>query len=218
LELMRTPRSPRFTLRDALVLIMATAVGFAATRSLAKVRYVSTLVSGEMSEGTRFGWVAAAYSPADSPRPQALSHASYWCQRIAFWPCPCLATSTIVALTLAFLRCDPPRKRLLRQPGILAGLAWIASFLVVAVASPPTVFQWSSPVPPFYWYGWWIQTWFALPKVAGFAVANSWLSLALSGRWAAVRGLPDRLGRLVGSWWIGLGVLRLLASWAWLVT
>jgi hypothetical protein len=215
---MPAQRIQPFTLRDALVLIMATAVGLATTRSLVDLQYVSTLVSGEIAGGARFGWVAAAYSPSDSPRPEALSHASYWCQRIAFWPCPCLATSTIAALTLAFLRCDPPRKRLLRQPGILAGLAWIASFLVIAVASPPTVFQWSRPVPPFYWYGWWIQTWFALPKVAGFAVAISWLSLALSGRWAAVRGWPDRLGRLVGSCWIGLGTVRLLASWAWIVT
>ncbi len=46
----------------------------------------------------------------------------------------------------------------------------------------------------------------------------AWLTLALSGRWASDRGWPDRLGRLLGSCWMGLAVLRLLASWLWLVT
>jgi hypothetical protein len=220
------PRSRPFTLRDALALVMATAAGLGATRSLADLQWISTLASVDTRGVQRCGWVVAAFSPSDSPRPQGVSHATYWSQRIAFWPCPCLAAWTLAVLALAFLPPRPPWRRLLRRPGILAGLAWIASFSAVALVSPPTLFRWSGlippfrggPLPPFYWQGWWMYTWFVLPKAAGFAVAISWLTLALSGRWAADRGWPDRLGRLLGSCWIGLAVLRLLASWLWLVT
>ena len=219
-------RPRRFTLLDALALVMATAAGLAATRSLFDIKYVSDLASVEIRDGTRCGWVIAALSPSDAARPQALSHATYWSQRLAFWPCPCLAAWTLAVLTLASLPPHPPWRRLLRRPGIQAGLAWVAGLSAVAIASPPTVFRWSGlfsaagggPMPPLNWRGWWVHTWFALPGAAGLAVAVSWLSLAISGRWAADGAWPDRLGRLLGACWIGLGVLRLLASWVWLFT
>jgi hypothetical protein len=220
------PRSRRFTLLDALALVMATAAGLAATRSLVDIKYLSDLASVEFRAGARSGWVVAAFSPSDAARPQGISQATYWSQRLAFWPCPCLAAWTLAVLALAFLPPHPPRRRLLRRPGILAGLAWIASFSAVGIAAPPTVFRWSGllrpfrgePIPPLHWRGWWAHTWFALPRAAGLAIAISWVSLALSGRWAAARGWPDQVGRLLGWCWIGLGVLRLLSSWLWLVT
>jgi len=212
------PRSRPFTLLDALALVMATAIGFAATRSLADLQWTSILASVDITGGNRAGWVVAAFSPSNTARPQGLSYATYWSQRIAFWPCPCLAAWTLAVLALALRRPRPPRRRLLRRPGTLAGLAWMASFFAVALVSPPTLFRWSGLLPPFDWQGWWVLTWLALPKAAGFAVAISWLTLTLSGRWVADRGWPDRLGRLLGSCWIGLGVLRLLASWLLLVT
>lgn len=214
-----SPRSRPFTLFDALALVLATAVGLAVTRSLAIFEYATRLdrvVFPDRSFG--FMRILDGYSPSVKLPSEGISFATYWSQRVAFWPGPCLAAWTLAVLALALRPPRPPRRRLLRRPGTLAGLAWIASFFAVAVVSPPTVFLWSGRLPPFDWQGWWVLTWLALPKAAGLAVAVSWLTLALSGRWVADRGWPDRLGRALGSCWIGLGVLRLLSSWMWLVT
>jgi hypothetical protein len=104
---------------------------------------------------------------------------------------------------------------ILRRPGMLAGLAWIAGFFAVVVAAPGTLAAWTFPgaVVTFYWRDWWYLTWFDLPKTAGFAVALSWITLALSGRFEADSGWHDRLGTLLGSCWIGLGFLSQVAAW-----
>ena len=108
-----------------------------------------------------------------------------------------------------------PRHRMLRRPGTMAGLAWIMGFAAVAMASPGVVVVWTFPgaTAAVYWRDWWFLTWFDLPRAAGYTVALAWITLALSGRFEADGGWQDRLGTLLGSCWIGLGFLSLLASW-----
>ena len=77
---------------------------------------------------------------------------------------------------------------------------------------------WPKTDPPtFHWEDWWTFTWFALPRVAGYSVALTWLVLILSGRWAADRGWLDRLGRFLGLCWIGLAFLTVLQSWVMII-
>jgi hypothetical protein len=98
---------------------------------------------------------------------------------------------------------------------MMAGLAWIIGFSAVAVSSPGVSAAWTLPgaTATVFWRDWWFLTWFDVPRAAGYAVALAWITLALTGRFEADRGWQDRLGRLLGSCWIGLGFLSLLASW-----
>jgi hypothetical protein len=47
----------------------------------------------------------------------------------------------------------------------------------------------------------------AAPVAVGSAVAVSWIILALSRRWHAEPGWPDRIGRFLGATAIGMALL-----------
>jgi hypothetical protein len=52
----------------------------------------------------------------------------------------------------------------------------------------------------------WLNTAQRMPRLAGFVVAGSWISLALAGRWRPERSWIDRLGRWIGWFWIASAV------------
>ncbi len=121
-----------------------------------------------------------------------------------FLAAPCVATWT---LTLLILRLRRPRAgfvRLARQPGMMACLA-VAIFLAIRIA--------------FYLgliclYG--LNPWFWVKRLAneavraGYVVAVTWLTLAITGRRRPEPGWIDRLGRILGVYWI---VLVLMSGW-----
>jgi hypothetical protein len=218
-----TPRAQRrpFTLLDSLVLLAATACGFAVTRSLTGLQAIDRMESveyrdrGSEDPPGKLTTFKSQYYARGSRLPSWGMCMAYWVQRAAFWPCPCLAAWTLAVLTLPCCTSRIPRRRMLRRPGTMAGLAWIMGFAAVAMASPGVVVVWTFPgaTAAVYWRDWWFLTWFDLPRAAGFTVALAWITLALSGRFEADGGWQDRLGTLLGSCWIGLGFLSLLASW-----
>ena len=218
-----TPRTQRrsFTLLDSLVLLAATACGFAATRGLAGLHEITRMEAvdyGDRESGDppgKFTTFTSHYYARGSRLSTWGMRRAYWVQRAALWPCPCLAAWTLAVLTLTCCTSRVSRRRVLRRPGTMAGVAWIVGFSAAAVVSPGVLLIWRHypGSPPVYWRDWWFLTWFDLPRTAGFAVAVAWITLALSGRVQADCGWQDRLGRLLGSCWIGLGILSLLASW-----
>lgn len=208
-----------FTLLDALALIAATAVGLAMTRSFDDVRGIDLMESvdyrnrGANDPPGKWTTFKALYSPTDTSRPTRAMRVAYWLERAAFWPCPCLAAWTLAVLTLACLAPGMPRHDVLRRPGTLAALAWVMSFLAVATSSPMSLVGRLGGVVTLYWRDWWFLTWFALPRAAGSAVAVSWATLALSGRFETDGEWRDRLGTLLGLCWIVLGFLSQLCVW-----
>jgi hypothetical protein len=191
------------------------------TRSLSGFRAISRLdIVGSGDRGTtgqeqvRAG-VNFALGQADTPPSRWLPYAAYFIPRAVFWASPCLAALTFSVLIMAFVPPRPSRYRLLRQPGIMAAAALVAALGVTAILAPQTLTGRPTPAPSslMHWQDWWAITWFALPRTAGYAVALCWLTLFVSGRWAANRGWLDRLGRLLGSCWISLGFLSVLAPW-----
>jgi hypothetical protein len=213
-----TPRSRPFGLSDALLLVAATALGLALTRSLSgflaidRSESINYRSNGPTPIGHRFT-LSRAYGEIRPPTSQ-VAHVRFWIERAAFWPCPCLLAWTSVVLARGVLPPRRPRFKSLRQPGIMAGVACLAAFCLAALESPGMLVTWwpKSAPPEFHWEDWWLFTWYALPRSAGYSVALTWLVLILSGCWAANRGWLDRLGRFIGLCWIGLALLTELAS------
>ena len=84
----------------------------------------------------------------------------------------------------------------------------------------PAVWQpcWSpaySIRPGRYWdtWAWMMLMWSSLPRTAGLAVVLAWLLLWQGGRWKNDSGWLDRLGRVLGACWIGLGLANVTATW-----
>jgi hypothetical protein len=213
------PRRP-FTLLDSLVLLAAIAGGLGLTRSLAGLRSVGAYEAvdyyprGHRDPTGKLTMSTAAYFHDDykpSGRAQAVA---YWTQRAAFWPCPCLAAWTLTCLVLTYRNSRPARRKLFRRPGFMAGLAWAVGLLAAALSNQAALATWAVPAAPaLIWRDWWFLTWFWLPRTAGYAVTVTWMTLALSGRFEAGSGWPDRLGTVAGVCWVALGFLSLLTSW-----
>ena len=209
-----TPRSRPFGLSDALLLIAATALGLAVTRSLSGFLAIdrSESINYRRNGPTPIGHrttLSRAYVEIGPPPTSYVAHVRFWIERAVFWTCPCLLAWTLAVLARAVLSPRRPRFKLLRQPGIMAGVACLTAFCVAALESPAMLVTWwpRTAPPTFHWEDWWLFTWFNLPRTAGYSVALTWLVLILSGCWAANREWLDRLGRFLGLCWIGLALL-----------
>jgi hypothetical protein len=205
------------TVLDLLVLVAATATGLALTRSLpehlAIRRHIHVAVRA--SETTITGWGmgerVAVMSPAARP---FRTRPSYWLIHLGYWTAPCLASWSLAATALEFRRPGRSLRRLARRPGPAAGLALLLAMLAESIRFFQFSFEhgrsWSVD-----WAGWgpWAVYWISLPRIAGFAVAVSWLTLALSGRWMSESGATGWLGRAIGAGWIVLAFLNVLGDW-----
>jgi hypothetical protein len=120
--------------------------------------------------------------------------------------------AAVLTLTMLLLRLLPPRpdiRRLSRQPGFAAcGAASIAICIGGGLnyATTTAIF-----VAGFETRGY---TWVALfPKGSepGIAISACWALLALGRRWRSERSWIDRLGRLLGVYWLAMIVIARLA-------
>lgn len=195
-----TPRR-RFLLSDAIVLVLATAVGLAVVRP-----YYATM--------KLLDW-----APPIGPAPPF----NGWIKGL--WGCLVLAAPLAMAWTLAILalRLRRPRdrwRRLVRQPGLVAGLmaalvlAWrLAGFATMCarlIDRPHlNILTVKSLGLGGTWGGWppdhlLFETDHFLDTMAtiGVAVASAWLLLLATGRWSPERSWIDRAGRALGGFWI----------------
>jgi hypothetical protein len=181
------PSNPRrFTILEALVLVAAASLGFATLRW--------TWAGFWPTYG--YDWPNAG--PSSTVRAYADAAAR---QAIGSGP------AVLLCITLAFfavrLRGEgPPLRRLARRPGTAACLAalppvaMLAGAYIVVNAVPGRVLE--------FWYAMLL-----LAYLPGPAVAGTWLTMAISGRWHASRDWVEGLGLLIGACWIALTLLAL---------
>ncbi len=183
----------RFTLFDAMALVAAIAAGLALARE-----WVRTT--------TMMGILA-------SPEEGLLSDLAPLTRQVVLgWPVVTMATLALVALRLR--RPRPPRRRLFAPPGVVACVVVVcvvgldlAHYVLIEIED---YFQY--PQPQHVAGRWREMEMRAFQTVAstsvGFAVAASWLAMALARRWRPERSWIDRAGIVVGWLWIALVAIR----------
>jgi hypothetical protein len=183
----------RFTLLDAMILVAATAVGLALAREWARMI-------------TMMGILA---SPEEGLLPEL---APLTRQVVLGWPVVTMATLAVVALRLR--RPRPPRRRLFAPPGVVACVV-AACVIALDLAHHALImiedyFQYPQPANDAVRWGELERRSFqtVASTSVGFAVAASWLAMALARRWRPERTWIDRAGIVVGWLWIALVVIR----------
>jgi hypothetical protein len=109
---------------------------------------------------------------------------------------PLLVTLSVTVLAI---RLRPPRPRLarlMREPGIVAMVA-VSTMAAVWVPSL-AIMPGRKPLDPISFR----QIYMSMPTSVASAVAASWATLLVGGRWRADPGWCDRLGRLLGLVWL----------------
>ena len=205
---MTNPRT--FHVSDAIVLVAATAIGLAVFKP-----YFATMTPLSWTPPVTFaprftGWISG------------------------LWVCLVLASpfTTVWTLAILGLRLRQPRprwNRLVRQPGLVAGLmaafvltARLAGFatMCVRVIGEPNLAVWNvqNTGGGGCRMGWprgylLFDTDHFLNTLAmiGLSVASSWVVLLVSGRWRSERSWIDRSGRALGWFWIA--ILPLTCWW-----
>jgi hypothetical protein len=175
-----TPAVRRFNLGDAMIMVAALAVGLVLAQvPIGQLSYYAQ----EWSRALRSfpSWSELAFSFIN--RTEAVK--TLLVRTFMFVePLACLFSAlTLVVLVVRLRRPRPELRELLRQPGFIACLAVVVFSLVAA----DLWFLWSIDLPV------WL--------LAGAATVLAWVVLALPP-WRAERSWIDRLGRVVGAFWI----------------
>jgi hypothetical protein len=140
---------------------------------------------------------------------------SYWLGHVPCWSAPCLLSLTLAAMALGFRGPRPSFRRMVRRPGMAAGLAVILAVVVMAIEvlrfcavgrTASLVARDSGPLHA-------VRVLTSFVPLAGFSVAVWWLGLALSGRWSAEVNAGGRLGRVIGWCWIAMAVSGEIGAW-----
>jgi amino acid transporter len=191
------PNRRRFTLLDGMILVAAPAVGLGVLRG-----------AGPLSDWMELpGAILANWAWDRNLIDQLVGE-------LLLFVMPSAVTTSLAVLAIRLRRPRPSWRRLARQPGLVAGLALVAAwvvaglFTVVHLASDNNVF--GTPVGGVVTNnpGYWLQVFASVGSaLGGFAVAIAWGTLALVRRWRPEAGWVDRLGRLVGVGWIVMAVL-----------
>lgn len=120
---------------------------------------------------------------------------------VFYGPIPCLASAGALGLvTILLHRPRALRRRLLRQPGLVACAVSLASIGVAFVGN--LGFLWSLGVRPTRFSLLSVDYWFACSGRTPEFVIGAWLCLWITGRWRGGENWIDRAGRVVGGFWI----------------
>ena len=183
---MRPPPSRRLGLLDAMILVAAVPCGLAWAKFLRRTPIHNVLNPGLNRWLVKAFWVFATV-----------------CDVVAF---------VFPALLVVVLRRPRPRLgRVFRQPGAMSAAAVVTALTAnLAHVGAGAVVKRFASLPSssvgFPWIGadrWWAQiAWAVNSGESGLAVIVGWTALALTGRMRCERSAIDRLGRLVGTFWI----------------
>ena len=215
---MRHIRPRRFTLLDAMALIVAIAVGISITRSFGDFvnirRSIGISFESNDHSPSNMAYRSATYSSdyidratATAFPPRSKGEMIYLARQLAFWPATCMAALSLATLGLGLGHA----LRLVRRPGLVMAVAVAVAMGAAAVRLPQLLSL--KPNPLQLWRLWWSEFWVTVPRLAGFAVAVAWVTLALGGRWRAGGGWLDRLGVSLGATWIGMAMIDVGAAW-----
>lgn len=180
----------RFTLFDMMVLVAATAVGISLGDGY--FRFQEGLSYLDSSEHARRGLALRA---------------------VFYSGIPTLATLTLALLPMRFVGPRQRFRRVLRSPGMTAGLV---AALASAVALTRAALDWLSTNTIYGQHGpfgaWELVATrgIGLKDVVGLGVVFAWALLWVGGGWRPIADWVDRAGRCLGAVWIAAGV----ASWA----
>jgi hypothetical protein len=179
----RDGKEGRFTLLDAMVLVAATAAGLTMFRGNPMRVYL--------------------HLPETWAFTKVVERGFFWVAVIV----PCTVTWMLALLILRLRRPRPRLRRIARQPGSVACFAAVSVTVVgLAVQIPSTIAMEMqggtlTAVNP----SWALYLIFVdLPTCISYAVAASWATLALGGRWRPEPGWIDRIGRTLGFFWLAL--------------
>jgi hypothetical protein len=180
--ILKTPGPPMrryrpLTIADAMILVSASAIGALILRS-----YLPGFLHMAGSISSIF------------PDRWGLWQAWYWVQG----PASCVVVPWMAAMIVIRLRAPRPNRfRLACQPGFIACLAVMASLL-------PGMLWYASIQhrPGFQLAGGFEQAWVCITRWTNTAVIGGWLSLALSRRFRPEPSWIDRMGRVLGVYWL----------------
>ena len=173
----------KFTLVDAMLLIMWSAIGIALVRAI--LPNISAIIMSILAD------------LAHPPKQGESATSDAW--KVALLAGSPLLAAWTVALLLARLgRPRPHLRRVLRQPG---AVACAVATLAMAVDATWIIPIWVRKAPLMAAYS------FVCHVDVGFAVLGSWAVLVLSGRCRPEPSWIDRAGRIIGAIWIGAAVL-----------
>lgn len=203
-----TPRTAtpkrRFRMVDAMILVAATAAG------CALISWLDRATDGEVSwqalgecirelTETALAWEAASDW-------EIVFELTYY--NVACLVLPLVALWTLAVIPLRLLGPRPRWRRLACQPGLMAACATavvlVAYGLLIGTVSLVVRREgasWSEAVTELALVG------FAphAPLAVGLAVLASWMTLIVGRRWRAEPSWVDRLGRILGVFWICAG-------------
>lgn len=194
---MQGPTSPRnFTVRDAAILVAATAIALGLTRSY------PIWIKSALKTSTLADW---------SPWRTAIE----WSEYICFATMPVGMCMTVAVLAMRLIRPRPPFRRLVRQPGTTASVAFVFSLLLGLLQSVTGALTLDHIADIldllFFMFKPVNNTDFSC--IVGFCqclgflgsgrvVAVAWLVLALTRSWRPEPSWIDRAGRVLGCYWI----------------
>jgi hypothetical protein len=190
----------RFTLLDAMIFTAASGLGF----------YHISSFMGDASL---------------SVRPKTFYGHLVLIFRYTHFIIPLMLLITISALIVRLRRPRPPVRRILRQPGAIACAAAVAVAVLESVRAVVFDVVWlldsandvfavfARKMGSWDWADLLWSVYWNLPTRIGHTVTVIWLVLILSGRWYPARDWIDRLGRILGAFWIVVGVLWWLETY-----
>lgn len=197
-----------FSLFDAMVLVAAMAFGLGGLRAAN-----SNLI--ELAEVFRESFTAIVH-PEEGW--SAWAWALYQTYGVAAsFTVPFACPLTLAVLLLRFRRPRPGIRRLTRQPGLAACFTAAVTLIPSLVGLVGTALvrgQTPTRFPQTTEMERWISYAFILvPAYTGAAVLGAWGLLLVSRRWRAEPSWIDRLGRVIGAYWIALVFLPLWGLW-----
>ena len=111
---------------------------------------------------------------------------------------------SLAVLVLAITPPCPPARRLVRQPGFVACCAVVMTALITGPLSFAISQQiFTAGLPASIRFQIYLREALTFRRgEGGFAVASAWLVLWANGRWRPQPSWADRLGRLLGLFWV----------------
>ncbi|WP_406694691.1 hypothetical protein V5E97_26915 [Singulisphaera sp. Ch08] len=182
----------RFGVADGMILVVATAIGLAASRAYAPdLKVIWVTVSPWPDEGPSISLFTEIFISLES-----------------FLILPWLASWTVACLLLQWRVARPPRRRIVRQPGMMACLV---ATVVIGLTVPVGLTVWVMTEPDNGLHLYRISRTLIFSSVhVGAAVAWCWVTMALGRQWRPEPTWLDRSGRILGSIWIAISITSII--------
>lgn len=193
----------RFTLRDTMVLVVATALGLALARwPYARLRETSTYLPTA---------IASPQPPATLQNESLVRAIIGTATQLSTLFYPSVMTFSVAILILSLAQPRPRLRQVFRQPGVAAcAAAVLACFVSFLLLTSDTI--WARNKSVFSAVG--VNYWLSSSRSAGFAVVGAWIVLALGGRWQSGRSWIDHTGRALGICWLAALALEFAIRWS----